>query len=110
MKGTWKNPAVGSPRADIVLTAPQAGVPLLFIEVDNCTEEAALIAAKFDKYKRFFLRQEKDTDNIEKPLWCTRWSAPVHDAAFEWGASAGPARLPRGRQAPPRCRWPGSLT
>ncbi|WP_406841888.1 replication-relaxation family protein (plasmid) [Streptomyces sp. AHU1] len=83
VKGTWKNPAIGSPRADIVLTAPQAGVALLFIEVDNCTEEAPLVAAKFDKYKRFFLRQEKDTDGIEKPLWRTRWSAPEHDAAFE---------------------------
>uniref|UniRef100_UPI002F906EB1 replication-relaxation family protein n=1 Tax=Streptomyces sp. NBC_01553 TaxID=2975877 RepID=UPI002F906EB1 len=76
VKGTWKNPAIGSARADIVLTAPEAGVPLLFIEADNCTEEAVLIAAKFDKYARFFQRQEKDTDNVEKPLWRTRWSAP----------------------------------
>ncbi|MEU4173368.1 replication-relaxation family protein [Streptomyces sp. NPDC026665] len=83
VKGTWKNPAIGSPRADVVLSAPEAGVALLFIEVDNCTEEAPLIAAKFDKYNRFFLRQEKDTDGIEKPLWRTRWTTPVHDAAFE---------------------------
>ncbi|MFF5638681.1 replication-relaxation family protein [Streptomyces sp. NPDC012825] len=76
VKGTWKNPAIGSVRADMVLTASQAGVPLLFIEVDNCTEEAALIAAKFDKYLRFFLRKEKDTDGFESPLWRTRWSAP----------------------------------
>ncbi|MFD5820258.1 replication-relaxation family protein [Streptomyces sp. NPDC127038] len=80
VKGTWKNPAIGSPRADVVLTAPQAGVPLLFIEVDNCTEEAPLIAAKFDKYARFFLRKEKDTDGIEKPMWCTRWTTPADDA------------------------------
>lgn len=76
VKGTWKNPAIGSARADVVLTAPEAGVPLLFIEVDNCTEEAVLIAAKFDKYARFFKRKEKDTDGIEKPMWRTRWSAP----------------------------------
>ncbi|MFC8063719.1 hypothetical protein [Streptomyces sp. NPDC057293] len=43
VKGTRKNPAIGSARADLVLTAPEAGVPLLFIEADNCTEEAALI-------------------------------------------------------------------
>ncbi|MEU2065202.1 replication-relaxation family protein [Streptomyces sp. NPDC013455] len=79
VKGTWKNPAIGSARADIVLTAPEAGVPLLFIEADNCTEEAVLIAQKFDKYARFFQRQEKDTDGIEKPLWRTRWSAPAAD-------------------------------
>ncbi|WP_346164489.1 hypothetical protein [Streptomyces bangladeshensis] len=29
VKGTWKNPAIGSARADVVLTAPEAGVPLL---------------------------------------------------------------------------------
>ncbi|MGC4987415.1 replication-relaxation family protein [Streptomyces sp. DT193] len=79
VKGTWKNPAIGSARADVVLTAPEAGVPLLFIEVDNCTEEAVLVAAKFDKYARFFLRQEKDTDGIEKPLWRTRWTTPEDD-------------------------------
>ncbi|WP_446044678.1 replication-relaxation family protein [Streptomyces olivaceus] len=77
VEGTWKNPTIGRARADVVLTAPQAGLPLLFIEVDNCTEEAVLIAAKFDKYARFFQRQDKDTDGIEKPLWRTRWSAPA---------------------------------
>ncbi|WP_227026012.1 hypothetical protein [Streptomyces fodineus] len=51
-------------------------MPLLFIEADNCTEDAALIAAKFDKYMRFFRRKAKDTDGIEKALWRTRWSAP----------------------------------
>ncbi|MEU9546762.1 replication-relaxation family protein [Streptomyces mirabilis] len=76
VKGTWKNPAIGSARADVVLIAPEAGVPLLFIEADNCTEEAVLIARKFDKYMRFFQRKEKDTDGIEKPMWSTRWSAP----------------------------------
>ncbi|MET7608734.1 replication-relaxation family protein [Streptomyces avermitilis] len=79
VKGTWKNPGLGSARADVVLTAPEAAVPLLFIEVDNCTEEAVLIAQKFDKYARFFQRQEKDTDGIEKPLWRTRWWAPPCD-------------------------------
>ncbi|MFD3612169.1 replication-relaxation family protein [Streptomyces atroolivaceus] len=76
VKGTWKNPGLGSARADVVVTARGDGVPLLFIEVDNCTEEAVLIAAKFDKYMRFFRRQEKDTDGKEKPMWRTRWSAP----------------------------------
>lgn len=74
--GTWKNAGIGSARADVVLVAPEAGVPLLFIEVDNCTEDAALIAAKFDKYMRFFKRKAKDTDGVEKPMWRTRWSAP----------------------------------
>ncbi|MHB6904847.1 replication-relaxation family protein [Streptomyces sp. DB-54] len=79
VKGTWKNPAIGSARADVVLTAPEAGLPLLFIEADNCTEGAALIAAKFDKYARFFKQKEKDADGIDKPMWRTRWSAPGCD-------------------------------
>lgn len=74
--GTWKNPGVGGARADIVLTAPEAGLPLLFIEADNCTEEAPIIAAKFDKYMRHYRRKAKDTDGQEKPMWRTRWSAP----------------------------------
>ncbi|MET7543582.1 replication-relaxation family protein [Streptomyces sp. NPDC005507] len=77
VKGTWKNPAIGSARADVVVIAPDDDVPLLLIEVDNCTEEAVLIAAKFDKYARFFKRKERDTDGIEKPMWRTRWSAPA---------------------------------
>ncbi|MET9039328.1 replication-relaxation family protein [Streptomyces mirabilis] len=77
VKGTWKNLAIGSARADVIVIAPDDGVPLLFIEVDNCTEEAVLIGRKFDKYARFFKRKEKDTDDIEKPMWRTRWSAPA---------------------------------
>ncbi|MCT9111969.1 replication-relaxation family protein [Streptomyces mirabilis] len=65
VKGTWKNPAIGSACADVVVIAPDDDVPLLFIEVDNCTEEAVVIAAKFDKYARFFRRKEEDTDGIE---------------------------------------------
>ncbi|MEU3290555.1 hypothetical protein ABZ718_37065 [Streptomyces longwoodensis] len=43
-------------------------MPLLFIEVDNCTEEAALAAQKFDQYARFFRRHFS---------WC--------DLAAVWG-------------------------
>ncbi|WP_381805672.1 replication-relaxation family protein [Streptomyces niveus] len=76
--GTWKNPGIGSAWADIVLIAPESGVPLLFIEADNCTEEAVLIAAKFDKYMRFYQRTVKDTDGKERPMWRTRWPVPQH--------------------------------
>ncbi len=38
----------------MVLVAPEAGLPLLFIEADNCTEEAPVIAAQFDKYMSHF--------------------------------------------------------
>jgi hypothetical protein len=63
-------------RADIVLTSPQEGVPLLFIEVDNCHETAEGIADELQKYARFFRRKVKDTDGMERPMWRTRWSAP----------------------------------
>ncbi|WP_078492065.1 replication-relaxation family protein [Streptomyces yerevanensis] len=87
--GTWKNPGIGSAWADIVLTAPEAGLPLLFIEADNCTEEAPVIAAKFDKYMRHFHRTVKDTDGEEKPMWRTRWSAPDP----RWGDASHPPVL-----------------
>ncbi|MFI6881126.1 replication-relaxation family protein [Streptomyces sp. NPDC050400] len=78
--GTWKSPGIGSARADAVVTAPEHRMPLLFIEADNCHEDAATIAAKFDKYLRFYQRTIKDTPG-GKPLWTTRWRVDdFHDA------------------------------
>ncbi len=74
--GTWNTPGKGGAQADIVLTAPQDQVPLLFIEVDNCHETAEELADKLEKYARFFRRKVKDTDGRERPMWRTRWSAP----------------------------------
>ncbi|MFB8016882.1 replication-relaxation family protein, partial [Streptomyces rochei] len=75
--GTWSTPGRGGAQADAVLTAPQDGVPLLFIEVDNCHETAEELAAKLEKYARFFRRRVKDTDGKERPMWRTRWTAPA---------------------------------
>ncbi|MFI8504499.1 replication-relaxation family protein [Streptomyces sp. NPDC085524] len=72
--GTWNAPGKGGAQADLVLTAPQDGVPLLFIEVDNCHETAEELAAKLEKYARFFKRKMKDTDGRERPMWRTRWT------------------------------------
>ncbi|WP_242569525.1 hypothetical protein [Streptomyces sp. NP-1717] len=33
--GTWNTPGRGGAQADLVLTAPQGQVPLLFIEIDK---------------------------------------------------------------------------
>lgn len=74
--GSWNAPGKGGAQADIVLTAPQDSVPLLFIEVDNCHETAEEIAGKLEKYARFFRRKMKDTDGTEQPMWRTRWMAP----------------------------------
>ncbi|MEU9032777.1 replication-relaxation family protein [Streptomyces sp. NPDC048383] len=73
--GTWGAPGKGGAQVDIVLTAPQDRIPLLFIEVDNCHETAEEIAAKLMKYSRFFKRTIKDTDGKDKPMWRTRWMA-----------------------------------
>lgn len=73
--GTWNAPGKGGAQADLVLTAPQDGVGLLFIEVDNCHETAEELAAKLEKYARFFRRTVKDTDGKERPMWRTRWTA-----------------------------------
>ncbi|MFE3995144.1 replication-relaxation family protein [Streptomyces goshikiensis] len=74
--GTWNAPGKGGAQADLVLTAPQDGVPLLFIEVDNCHETAEELALKLEKYARFFRRTAKDTDGKERPMWRTRWTVP----------------------------------
>lgn len=71
--GTWSNSGRGGAQADIVITAPEDGVPLLFVEIDNCHESAHELAGKVDKYRRFFQRKVKDTDGREKPMWRTRW-------------------------------------
>lgn len=42
--GTWTTPSRAAVHADIVLTAPEDGIPLLFIEVDNCHESPQKIA------------------------------------------------------------------
>ncbi|MEW1605601.1 replication-relaxation family protein [Streptomyces sp. NPDC093808] len=74
--GTWSNPGKGGAQTDIVITAPEDGVPLLFVEIDNCFESAQVLAAKIDKYMRFCQRKVKDTGGTERPMWRTRWWAP----------------------------------
>ncbi|MDQ1033609.1 hypothetical protein QFZ75_000025 [Streptomyces sp. V3I8] len=68
-------PSAGRNRAsvqsDAVLHAPEAGVPVLLFEVDNCTESADVLAAKFDRYRRFFRHQTKDHRGRELPVWRT---------------------------------------
>ncbi|MGW2987537.1 replication-relaxation family protein [Streptomyces goshikiensis] len=67
--GSWGAPGKGGAQADIVLTAPQDQVPLLFIEVDNCHETAEEIAAKLLKYSRFFNRTVPRLQELTHLLW-----------------------------------------
>ncbi|WP_107358147.1 replication-relaxation family protein [Streptomyces agglomeratus] len=68
--GTFTTPVKGSPRADAVLTAPGAGLPVLFVEVDNGTETGRSWP-RFFKYRRFFRRTVKDTGAREISMWQT---------------------------------------
>lgn len=64
---------IGSARVDVVLTAPEAGVSLLFIEADNCTEDAVphrrevrqvrpVLQAEGEGHRRY---REVDEDALE---------------------------------------------
>lgn len=77
--GSWSRPGAGSARADAVVTAPEAGVPVLFVEVDRGHMTPARIAGKLVKYQRFFCRRIKDSDGRQRALWRTRWHAPPLD-------------------------------
>jgi len=73
VSGTFTTPARGSLRADAVLTAPEDGVPVMFVEVDNHTEPATVVARKIESYRRFFQRTAKDHQGRNVPFWSTRW-------------------------------------
>ncbi|WP_406210876.1 replication-relaxation family protein [Streptomyces sp. NBC_01017] len=58
-------------RADAVLHAPEAGAPVLLLEVDNCTESPETVAAKFDRYRRYFRLTAKGSQGRDVPVWRT---------------------------------------
>ncbi|MEW1569505.1 replication-relaxation family protein [Streptomyces sp. NPDC093509] len=66
-------------RADAVLTAPEAGLPVLFVEVDNCTEPPETLEAKFEKYLRYFRLTTKSSVGDNMPLWRTRYRPSSRD-------------------------------
>ncbi|MEU0163686.1 replication-relaxation family protein [Streptomyces sp. NPDC006261] len=79
VSGTFTTPARGSLRADAVLTAPEAGVPVLFVEVDNHTEPDAVVARKIESYRRFFQRTTKDHRDRPVPFWQSLWDPSDRD-------------------------------
>ncbi|MEV8547661.1 replication-relaxation family protein [Streptomyces sp. NPDC051572] len=64
-----------SVRADIVLRAPEAGLPVLLIEVDRCTEADEVLAAKFARYQQFFRLRTKDGAGRTVPVWQSLYPA-----------------------------------
>ncbi|MFI6158252.1 replication-relaxation family protein [Kitasatospora sp. NPDC051170] len=53
---------------DAVLRAPQFGLPVLLVEVDRGTMTPETVAAKFERYRRFFERTAKRGDEV-RPYW-----------------------------------------
>ncbi|MFH9250894.1 replication-relaxation family protein [Streptomyces lydicus] len=49
-------PGKNSPRADAVLTASEAGLSVMFVEVDNGTENPVDLSYKAARYREFFRR------------------------------------------------------
>ncbi|QIY66398.2 replication-relaxation family protein [Streptomyces sp. RPA4-2] len=67
-----------SVRADAVLRAPEAGLPVLLVEVDRGTEADEVLAAKFARYHQYFRVKVKDPAipaahavhaSLSVPLW-----------------------------------------
>ncbi|WP_176742774.1 replication-relaxation family protein [Streptomyces agglomeratus] len=96
--GTFTTPVKGSPRADAVLTAPGAGLPVLFVEVDNGTEDRQIVANKIFKYRRFFRRTVKDRGARDVPMWHTLYGHAGHKdghppVAIVFTAQVGPEAM-----------------
>ncbi|MFE9989782.1 replication-relaxation family protein [Streptomyces sp. NPDC005381] len=86
-------------RADAVLTAPEADLPVLFVEVDNCTEPPETLEAKFEKYLRYFRLTTKCSVGDDMPLWRTRYRPSSREGhpplvfVFNPGTRIGPQVL-----------------
>ncbi|WP_443075421.1 replication-relaxation family protein [Streptomyces sp. NBC_01483] len=77
-------------RADAVLQAPDAGLPVLFVEVDNCTESADVLAAKFEKYLRYFRLKSKNLLGRESPCGAPSTRRPGGRDTRRSGSSSTP--------------------
>ncbi|MFD9400242.1 replication-relaxation family protein [Streptomyces sp. NPDC060011] len=86
-------------RADAVLTGPEADLPVLFVEVDNCTEPPETLEAKFEKYLRYFRLTTKSSLGDDMPLRRTRYRPSSRDGhpqlvfVFNPGTRIGPQAL-----------------
>ncbi|MEU1536069.1 replication-relaxation family protein [Streptomyces fagopyri] len=54
------NRTLASVRTDAVLRAAEAGLPVLLVEVDRCTEADHVLAAKFARYRELFRVKVED--------------------------------------------------
>lgn len=72
---------------------------MLFVEVDNCTEPADVLAAKFEKYVRYFRARMKNSAGREVPAWRALYRPSGRDGhrpvlvVFNPGTRIGPMAL-----------------
>jgi hypothetical protein len=71
----------------------------MFVEVDNCTESADTLAAKFEKYLRYFRLKSKNSLGGESPVWRAQYPStgreghPPVVVVFNPGTRTGPQAL-----------------
>ncbi|MGW3273883.1 replication-relaxation family protein [Streptomyces kronopolitis] len=82
VSGTLTTPGKNSPRADAVLTAPEAGVPVMFVEVDNGTENPLALAHKAGRYREFFRRTIKPPSPSPNPRAQTAKPVPMWETLY----------------------------
>ncbi len=85
VSGTLATPGKNSPRADAVLTAPEAGLPVMFVEVDNSTENPVVLSAKAARYREFFRRTVKQPAPSPNP-----YARPAEKPVPMWETLYGP--------------------
>ncbi|MET8898670.1 replication-relaxation family protein [Streptomyces albogriseolus] len=81
-------------RADLVVRAPQAGVPVLLLEIDRRTEDAHELVAKLRRYWEWGRLLPKDAPKLIVDLVRSR---PGAIADVDHGCGAGSTRPPAGR-------------
>ncbi|MCQ4210401.1 replication-relaxation family protein [Streptomyces longispororuber] len=73
--GTDAEPGRGSVQADLLLTAPEHHLPLMFVEVDRSTMVPERVAEKIRRYQAYLERRDRQG----RLWWRNRW--PVADGA-----------------------------
>ena len=82
VSGTLSTPGKNSPRADAVLTAPEDGVPVMFVEVDNGTESPIALSYKASRYREFFRRTVKPPSPSPDPYARTTEPVPMWESLY----------------------------
>ncbi|MCL7496081.1 replication-relaxation family protein [Streptomyces sp. MCA2] len=82
VSGTLTTPGRNSPRADAVLTAPEERLPVMFVEVDNGTENPLALAHKAGRYREFFRRTVKPPSPLPTPHAQKRESVPMWETLY----------------------------